>query len=358
MKLDVLALCSGYGGLELGLDLAGFDTNLVAYSEVDRYAASVMAHHWPDAPNLGDRTEICNPPKVDVVTAGFPCQPVSAAGLREGVNDVRWIIRDVVSVWRDTGAPVLILENVPGLLSANGGEAFGQVLEALAEVGATARWGCLRASDVGACHRRERWFCVVTQDPHLQPGIQRGESTSGQEEGRGPRPDVSGRGGAPSPDVHGLGLQGGPVSSRYVGNESEDGRGRFGRYSAAITRWEFMFGRPAPDPTVPGVRGNRRLSPLFVEWMIGLPHGHVTGVDGLAHGRMLKILGNGVVPQQAATAFRMLGVGTGAMVPVEPITPLLPTPLARDWRGKLGPGAQWHHLPDVVGEMGDREAEV
>ena len=75
---------------------------------------------------------------------------------------------------------------------------------------------------------------------------------------------------------------------------------RFGPYAAAVERWERLT-RPAPDPTV-----NGRLSPLFVEWMQGLPEGHVTGVPGLSRPQMLKILGNGVVPQQAAMAIGRL----------------------------------------------------
>lgn len=67
-----------------------------------------------------------------------------------------------------------------------------------------------------------------------------------------------------------------------------------------------MLGRRAPEPTVPGKRSNRVLNPVFVEWMMGLPEGHVTGVSGLSRNDMLKLLGNGVVIQQAAAALRHL----------------------------------------------------
>lgn len=88
----------------------------------------------------------------------------------------------------------------------------------------------------------------------------------------------------------------------------------FGKYAAAIERWERLLGRPAPDPTRPdGKDGARRLSPLFVEWMMGLPEGWVTdpqvwdGVaESAARNAQLKALGNGVVPQQAAAAIRYL----------------------------------------------------
>lgn len=82
---------------------------------------------------------------------------------------------------------------------------------------------------------------------------------------------------------------------------------RFGEYAPAIERWEAVLGRPAPAPTEPGERdGSRpRLSPAFVEWMMGLPHGHVTGA-GLSRSEQLKALGNGVVPQQGAAAISEL----------------------------------------------------
>ncbi len=79
----------------------------------------------------------------------------------------------------------------------------------------------------------------------------------------------------------------------------------WGKYGPAIRRWEHVIGRSAPDPTISGMSGRPRLSPIFVEWMMGLPEGHVTG-HGLSAAKCLKMLGNGVVPQQAALALRML----------------------------------------------------
>jgi DNA (cytosine-5)-methyltransferase 1 len=81
-------------------------------------------------------------------------------------------------------------------------------------------------------------------------------------------------------------------------------RTEFGQYTAAVERWAAILDRPAPDPTTPGKDGRPRLSARFVEWMMGLPDGWVTGV-GIAHGPQLKALGNGVVPQQAAHAIRL-----------------------------------------------------
>lgn len=77
-------------------------------------------------------------------------------------------------------------------------------------------------------------------------------------------------------------------------------------YGPAIRHWEAILGRPAPCPTEPGPRGGRRLAARFPEWMQGLPDGHVTAVPGLSYKEQIHALGNGVVPQQAAAALRLL----------------------------------------------------
>ena len=79
----------------------------------------------------------------------------------------------------------------------------------------------------------------------------------------------------------------------------------FGPYAAAIHRWEQVLGRPAPPPTEPGMDGRPRLSPRFVEHMMGLPDGWVCDT-GIPRNAQLKALGNGVVPQQAALALSIL----------------------------------------------------
>ena len=88
------------------------------------------------------------------------------------------------------------------------------------------------------------------------------------------------------------------------GNESTLAS-NWGPYGPAIERWEAATGRTAPPPTEPE-RTGQRLSPRFVEWMQGLPEGWVTDVPGLSRNAQLKALGNGVVPQQAAMALRLL----------------------------------------------------
>lgn len=80
----------------------------------------------------------------------------------------------------------------------------------------------------------------------------------------------------------------------------------WGKYGPAVHRWERILGRVAPAPDEPDTKGGPRLSPRFVEWMQGLPAGHVTDVPGITRPAQLRALGNGVVPQQAVAALRLL----------------------------------------------------
>lgn len=91
---------------------------------------------------------------------------------------------------------------------------------------------------------------------------------------------------------------------RVAAARSRESAVRWGQYAPAIERWSAVLGRPAPAPTELSARGTHRLSPRFVEWMMGLPAGHVTDVPGISRNDQLKALGNGVVKIQAATAIR------------------------------------------------------
>lgn len=84
--------------------------------------------------------------------------------------------------------------------------------------------------------------------------------------------------------------------------EIDNGNISWAKYAQAIERWERITGRDAPDPVVIGPKGGRVLNPRLVEWMMGLLPGWVTDIPGLSRAQYLKILGNGVVPQQAEAA--------------------------------------------------------
>jgi DNA (cytosine-5)-methyltransferase 1 len=379
------SLFSGYGGLDLAaLDV--FGGSVAWHAEIDEAPQKILAHHWPDVPNLGDVTQVKWSPfqNVDVLIGGFPCQDVSLAGKQAGMGagtrSGLWF--EFLRAIEALRPGVVVAENVRGLLSATtdtsrevvsagpkGGRkvghtdrALGRVLADLADVGYDASWHGVRASDAGAPHQRFRVFIVAWPAD---------SSSDGRDERRpepagvvgGPRtaqcgaavpsdaPDVghqrggvaryggsgSADGGDDAADTDGGVVREQPVGQPGGGSEAVaqltcadvpahahcDGRslvgrqlsqqrhsdGRrsadvaWGKYEPAVRQWEQLT-RPAPRPTDTSPRGGERLSPQFVEWMMGLPDGWVTDVPGISRNDQLKALGNGVVPQQAALGIR------------------------------------------------------
>jgi DNA (cytosine-5)-methyltransferase 1 len=159
--LTVGDLFSGIGGFSLAAHWMGWET--AWFSEIDPFASRVLAHHWPDVPNLGDITRIdwTAVEPVDVLTGGFPCQPHSLAGKRAGSNDERDLFDEIIRAAGVLRPRFLVLENVPGLLTSEAGRFFGRVLGALAACGYDAEWRVIAAADVGAPHKRERVWILA-----------------------------------------------------------------------------------------------------------------------------------------------------------------------------------------------------
>ncbi|MEO6089266.1 MAG: DNA (cytosine-5-)-methyltransferase [Umezawaea sp.] len=315
MTLTSGSLCSGYGGLDIAAN-AVFGTRTVWFSEIDDAAIKVHAHHWPHLPNLGDIRAVdwTSVPRVDVLTAGYPCQPFSLAGQRKGADDPRHLWPHIAEGIRVLRPGVVVLENVPGHRS----KGFGDVLADLATLGYLVAWGSLRASDVGAPHRRDRVF-VVAVDP-TRVGFATGGSgldfrASGHVDGQ--------REQAVADPGYRVVAERSWASRRTTGERTSVGRelGRdrslrprtedghrldWGEYSAAIDRWERVLGRPAPRPAIEGPHGRPKLSPRFTEWAMGLPDGWVSAVPGVSVNQALGLCGNGVVPLQGETAVRAL----------------------------------------------------
>ena len=332
--MRVGSLFTGYGGLDMAV---GGD--LAWYAEIEKAACQVLAVHHPGVPNLGDITAInwADVEPVDILTGGYPCQPFSHAGNRKGKNDERHLWPYVLDAIRAIRPRFAILENVSGHLTLG----FDSVLTDLAQIGWAAEWGTYRASDVGAPHRRERLFIIAYADSEGLQGTDTGldlaegrrdarghaatsvdvaaadtHSPSGEasigRQGRGDagRLQPVERGGSVTADTdNGHGEAIGRVSGLWGrhasrGDMPEMSTVDWGKYAPAIRRWESVLDRPAPAPTVER-KDKRRLNPQFVEWMMGLPDGWVTG-HGLSAAQELKMLGNGVVPQQAYAAITQL----------------------------------------------------
>lgn len=308
------SLCTGYGGLDLAVEHV-FDASMTWFAETDPHAAAVVDAHWPGVPNLGDLTRVnwTTVPAVDVLAAGFPCQPVSNAGKRKGIADERWIWPHVAEAVRTLRPSVIVLENVAAIVNRG----MDGILGSLAALGFNAIWGCYRASWAGAPHRRDRWF-LYGWDATADSSSERGRGPAVQahtEPARGQaRPEPAGGSvlvEAPA-DPAGLGHGNGraparrglppmPVGGAAPPSCSADGVSvDWGAYGPAVARWEHVTGLAAPPPTVRTEQGLRS-STQFVEWMQGLPRGWVTG-RGLPRTAELRMLGNGVVPQQAIVA--------------------------------------------------------
>ena len=378
--LRVGSVCSGYGGLEVGLEEALRPVRTAWVADTDEAAARVLAARFPGAPNLGDirGADFAAVERVDIIAGGTPCQDLSHAGRRAGMTpESRSGLWAAMARAVGEQEPALVVwENVEGALSSgadcgvgrggggvaprDGGavlRAAGRVVGDLAGLGYDCQWSVVSAASVGAPHRRRRlfvlgvrrtaspaWLSAVAarasalRDALGIPGVVRGVSAPGEAprgrahglaggSGRAPgrlipTPTASDRKSCAHPANTGLSLSqavelmptpttqdipssgGGYGASlgeavRAIG--ADDAARRFGPYTEAVRRWEVLT-RAAPAPTEPSPRSARpRLSAGFVEWLMGLEAGWVTSPElGLSRRQQLRLLGNGVVPQQAA----------------------------------------------------------
>lgn len=362
-KTRVGSLCAGYGGIEIGLRLAGVEVDLRWLAENE---PSLDPVHPAGVLNLRDviAADWTSVEPVDMLTAGFPCQPVSAAGRQLGEADPRWLWPAVRASIRELRPQHVLIENVRNLLSADKGQLWAGILVDLVALGYGARWLTLGACHVGAAHHRHRVFALATMDARgveriattfcgakggmvlptpARSDAKRGWSTRaggdrhdevGSLAGIGqllPTPtarDGDGRGEGDArywsarAEHRANGLPLGAEVTLLPTPRATDGanggpgqRGRrgdlampsavqhWGRFAEAVARHEALYG-PAPAPAEPNRNGAPRLAPAFAEWLMCLPAGHVTGK--LARVPALKAIGNGVCPPQLAAAYRLL----------------------------------------------------
>ena len=136
------------------------------FAEIEPFPSAVLAHHYPDVPNYGDFTALLDKPPawVDVLVGGTPCQAFSVAGLREGLADPRGALTEAFFKLASVMRPRFIVwENVPGVLSIDGGKVFSDILSYLEEIGYVVDADVLDAQFFGLAQRRQRVF-LVCQD--------------------------------------------------------------------------------------------------------------------------------------------------------------------------------------------------
>ena len=314
-SIRVASLCAGVGGLDLALS-AAFGSRSVVYVERDAFAAAVLLARMENAQLepapiwCGDLGDVDWRPwvgRVDAVAAGFPCQPASVAGKRLGLDDERWLWPEVARAVRELRPRLVFLENVSGLLTVRGG--VDAVLGDLAALGYAAEWDVFRAPDVGAPHKeRERWFLVA----YAHGAGLEGRSVLGG--GRGDERVA----GALRSEVAGAGSGACRCGDLCVSDDDRTGRGAVGLGGILDGEWT-AWGRD-PDgfdmPLFPPRPDD------YDGWQLALSVDGTTQpalygvVDGLAEGMddcadRLRACGNGVVPLQAAVAFRVLAARAG-----------------------------------------------
>ncbi len=356
-------MCSGYGGLEAAVAaaLAPERVSTAWHCEVNPAAVETLAKHEPGTPNHGDLTAVdwVGVEPVDGIVMGVPCQPASAAGRQLGDADPRWLWPHALRAITALRPPWIVFENVRNLISIKGGALWAGILLDLRLAGYAVRWLTVGACAVGAPHHRHRVFLLAAYvGAGRAPGPVRVETAEcGARRGavllpspvarddRPPGPDAETRKSPGLPAVVGTllptptardgmggpghaadgglnlrtaaallptprasdGKNGGPnqgIASGDIALSSAVIGERWGKYAAAVQRWEEITGTPAPEPTVIGPKGGVRLAPALPEWMMGLAPGYLTG--HLKREDALRLAGNGVCPAQGAHALGLL----------------------------------------------------
>jgi DNA (cytosine-5)-methyltransferase 1 len=156
-----LSVCSGIEAATVAWHPLGWEP--VAFAEIERFPSAVLAHHYPTTPNLGDMNEHAtwNLQAIDLLVGGTPCQSFSVAGLRGGLADPRGgLMLRFLEIAGSRKPRWVVWENVPGVLSSNGGRDFGTLLGGLEELGYGWAYRILDAQFFGVAQRRRRVFVV------------------------------------------------------------------------------------------------------------------------------------------------------------------------------------------------------
>lgn len=176
--LKVLDLFSGIGGFSLGLErTGGFET--VAFCEIDPFCQKVLNKHWPGVPIYNDVRKLEYEGQVDIVTGGFPCQDISVAGNKAGIQFDKstgeastrsGLFWENLRIFCMVRAKYWIMENVAEIYNGH----LGSILGALAESGNDAEWDCLSSGRLGRGHLRERFYAIAYPNSQRLQGSKSG----------------------------------------------------------------------------------------------------------------------------------------------------------------------------------------
>lgn len=238
--LKVLDLFSGIGGFSLGLErTGGFET--VAFCEIEEYPRRVLMKHWPEVPVYNDVRELSADTlrrdgiAVDVICGGFPCQGISSAGLRKGLEDDRsGLWREYARLVGEIRPKFVVVENVADLLHRG----LGVVLSDLAAIGYDAEWHCIPACAVGADHIRDRiWIVAYPNSARAEKPAKRGRKQRPKEMGKDVAPDHA--------DDYGARPQGG-VQTGAIGTDARAVSPRLGLALSAARDFPGLDGAGSP----------------------------------------------------------------------------------------------------------------
>ena len=171
--INLLDLFSGIGGFSLAAIRAGFEIKNHYSSEIDKYAQWIYRKQFPGSIQLGDVTGIGNDlEKIDILTGGFPCQSFSIAGKRRGFEDTRGtLFFEIERLARFYKPSYMVLENVKGLFSHDGGNTIRVILDKLRGLNYSVQLLLLNTVDFGIPQNRERLFFICTLRGERQPEI-------------------------------------------------------------------------------------------------------------------------------------------------------------------------------------------
>lgn len=289
-----VSIFSGVEAATLAWEPLGWEP--VAFSEIEPFPCAVLAERWPDVPNLGDITKVDWKKEihgaVDLVVGGSPCQSFSIAGKREGLKGASGLMFEYIRCVQELRPRWFLWENVPGALTSENGDAFGQLLREMDELGYSLAWRVLDAQFFGVAQRRRRLFLVGhlgAESPAevlFEPDCLSGNSQSSREK----RKELASR----------VGRSAACAGFKYSASPRANTIGYAEEQANTLTAdWHA--------PAVFSLQGNplvRRLTPLECERLQGFPDNHT------------RIPWKGKTAEECPDGPRYKAIGNSMAVPV------------------------------------------